>query len=156
MISIKKINRNERWHTLTHWHMHAHTHRHTQTHTDTHRHIHSHTQTRIDTSTHTNNVIKMTITLRISHCKLLVILLWFHNAMDRITGSRVYSDRKRFICSTHCTYVILTHQTVLSLTCKPYTVVFFHSKLDAILRIGALSCVRIVSNRMYLVKSDFL
>ena len=152
MISIKKIQL--QW-ALTHIDALTHARSHTQTHTDTHRHIHSHTQTRIDTFTHTNNVIKMTITLRISHCKLLVILLWFHNAMDRITGSRVYSDRKRFICSTHCTYVILTHQTVLSLTCKPYTV-FFHSKLDAILRIGALLCVRIVSNRMYLVKSDFL
>ena len=46
------------------------------------------------------------------------------DGMDRITGSRINSEMKRFICSTHCIYVILTHQTVLSLTCKPYTVFF--------------------------------
>ena len=150
MISIKKIQL--QW-ALTHIDALTHARSHTQTHTDTHRHIHSHTQTRIDTSTQINNVIKMTTTLR-------TVSFWlscFDFPMQWTALQEVeYRAIGNVSFAAHIAFMLFWRTRLYFHWHASHIQFFFHSKLDAILRIGALLCVRIVSNRMYLVKSDFL
>ena len=61
---------------------------------------------------------------------------WFkllHQCMDRILGNRIYSQIKRFICSTHCTLVIFYCAKLHFQRYIGNILFFFISRLDAIL-----------------------